>query len=717
MAAVTLSEVLSAKSIICDIEGTTTSISFVKDQLFPYVLKNLEEYLKNNWNEDSTKTVIAALREQADEDKKAELDGVILIPTGDSEEIIPDIVKNVEWQMSQDRKTGSLKTLQGLVWDKGYKDGTIKGHVYEDVQKSFEKWTESGRKIYIYSSGSVDAQKLLFENSEQGNLLEYLAGHYDTKIGAKREKESYQSILKNIDAAAEDTLFLTDVFAEAKAAKEAGLHVVLLDRPGNAELTEDERKEFPVIKTFSDLSFVEAKEAANGSALNGKRKIEEATENIEEDQAQEPPSKVVKVEEGNKEEAPANGAGDDDKEMVDAAVKVDSAVETKKAEEVPEKKADEMEVDSAKANEEGKEATDNVENEQKSVDKMEEDTYKVKSDADDKSEKVDSKTDNDKMKANTQSAAAMDVDEQDSATTKEEEVKQDSVPTAEETNTTEEPKKEANSSCQKVVEDKEANLAKAGKVEEDAKDSKKDESTKESINVADDKDTVEKETPADAEKVDKTPKETTDTAETETAAKDEDVKKDDASEKKVESAEATTVEVATGVETEPSAPVDEVATEVKPDEKTEKTPSTNESEKECNKTNGDVTEPQPASDKAPSTNDKETDSSEAKVAVTNGEKTEDKPSATTTNGSSSATGEEEKNGDSDKENDTSSTNCEVDDVATAVAEKTNGSTTVDGSSSSASSVQEAAATSEIKPKKVVDVAPAVTPTPPIEAES
>lgn len=314
MAAVTFDEkILAAKSIICDIEGTTSSISFVKDTLFPYALKNVEEYLKTHWNEDATKTVVAALREQAEEDKKAEVEGALTIPAGDSEDIIPDIVKYVEWQTSRDAKTGSLKTLQGLVWAKGYKDGSIKGHVYEDVSKAMEQWTESGRKVYIYSSGSVDAQKLLFEHSEQGDLVKYLAGHYDTKIGAKTEKDSYEALLKNIEATAEEALFLTDVVAEAKAAKEAGLNVVVLDRPGNAELSEDDRKEFTVVSSFADIPLKpavvaekeEEKEAAataeaeatvtetaeaETNGAGAKRKIDEAQEGAE-DEAQVYPNK------------------------------------------------------------------------------------------------------------------------------------------------------------------------------------------------------------------------------------------------------------------------------------------------------------------------------------------------------------------------------------------------------------------------------------------
>lgn len=287
MAAVTFDEkILAAKSIICDIEGTTSSISFVKETLFPYALKNVEEYLKANWNEDATKTVVTALREQADEDKKAEVEGALTIPAGDSEDIIPDIVKYVEWQTSRDAKTGSLKTLQGLVWAKGYKDGSIKGHVYDDVSKALEQWTEGGRKVYVYSSGSVDAQKMLFEHSEQGDLVKYLAGHYDTKIGAKTEKDSYEAILKNIEATAEEALFLTDVVAEAKAAKEAGLNVIVLERPGNAELSEDDRKEFTVVKSFADIPLESIVESANGAGA--KRKIDEAQE---EDEAQVYPNK------------------------------------------------------------------------------------------------------------------------------------------------------------------------------------------------------------------------------------------------------------------------------------------------------------------------------------------------------------------------------------------------------------------------------------------
>lgn len=113
--------------------------------------------------------------------------------------------------MGSDRKTASLKTLQGLIYPKGYKDGTIKAHVYEDVPKALEQWVTSGHKIFIYSSGSVDAQKLLFAHTETGDLSAHIAGYYDTAVGAKQESKSYAAIAKEIDFAPEEIVFLTDV--------------------------------------------------------------------------------------------------------------------------------------------------------------------------------------------------------------------------------------------------------------------------------------------------------------------------------------------------------------------------------------------------------------------------------------------------------------------------------------------------------------------------
>ncbi|XP_053657694.1 enolase-phosphatase E1-like [Anopheles marshallii] len=657
MAAVALSEkVLSAKSIICDIEGTTTSISFVKDILFPYALKNVEEYLKNNWNEDATKTVVAALREQAEEDKKAEVEGVTTIPAGDSEEIIPEIVKNVEWQMSQDRKTGSLKTLQGLVWAKGYKDGTIKGHVYDDVQKAFEQWTENGRKIYIYSSGSVDAQKLLFEHSEQGNLLKYLTGHYDTKVGAKREKESYESILKNIESSAEETLFLTDVYAEAAAAKDAGLNVVLLDRPGNVKLSDEERKEFTVISTFSDLSFEAGKKENGDTVSNGaKRKIEDTIEEAnreEEDPAQEPPSKVTKVE-VDKTKEPAENGVTGDKGPVEPSPSTELA-ETKSTEKMEVDGGDPVNITDAK--------------EEKVVEKMEEDSTPV-----DKTEGVE-KMEQDKNEEPVEETAKLNTETSEKTETVEKEIeKEDKVVEKEEPLA-----KDDNTSPVKVVE------------ENDKKEEEKE--VKTVVETPKDNDVVD----AAVEKVEATVESVTSDPVVEEKKEEDKAKETIETEKETKKEEVTT-DVVSNANVPPE---EKVTDEVKKED--EKMDEVKTDHLECDKTNSITTDKEQA---PKGTNEGEIGEAKAAAEV-NGTATEAKVTA---NGSSSA-GEEEKNGnDSDKENDTTVNNCEADE---ANAEKTNGTAATD----SATNADDVTTSTEIKAKKVIEPA-AVTPAPPIEAES
>lgn len=113
--------------------------------------------------------------------------------------------------MSLDRKSTALKALQGLIYPKGYKDGKLKAQVYEDAAKAMENWVTSGHKLYIYSSGSVDAQKLLFANTEHGDLTAHIANYFDTTVGAKQESKSYVAIAKEIDFAPEEVVFLTDV--------------------------------------------------------------------------------------------------------------------------------------------------------------------------------------------------------------------------------------------------------------------------------------------------------------------------------------------------------------------------------------------------------------------------------------------------------------------------------------------------------------------------
>ncbi|XP_022455076.1 enolase-phosphatase E1 isoform X1 [Monodon monoceros] len=243
--------------ILLDIEGTTTPIAFVKDILFPYIKENVKEYLQTHWEEEECQQDINLLRKQAEED--SHLDGAVPIPAAsgngadDLQRMIQAVVDNVCWQMSLDRKTTALKQLQGHMWRAAFKAGSMKAEFFEDVVPAVRKWREAGMKVYIYSSGSVEAQKLLFGHSTEGDILELVDGHFDTKIGHKVESESYRKIASSIGCSTNNILFLTDVTREASAAEEADVHVAVVVRPGNAGLTDDEKTYFSLITSFSEL--------------------------------------------------------------------------------------------------------------------------------------------------------------------------------------------------------------------------------------------------------------------------------------------------------------------------------------------------------------------------------------------------------------------------------------------------------------------------------
>ncbi|KAG2466705.1 PGM5 protein, partial [Polypterus senegalus] len=185
------------------------------DILFPYVKDNVQDYLIAHWEEDECKQDVYLLKKQAEEDSRQHRAGPVhcldeSVHT-DEEKAIQEVVDNVLWQMAEDRKTTALKQLQGHMWRAAYAAGKIKGEVYEDVAPAIQTWRQLGMKVYIYSSGSVEAQKLLFANSTEGNLLDLFDGYFDTNIGAKVESKSYKRIAESIGCLPSNILFLTDL--------------------------------------------------------------------------------------------------------------------------------------------------------------------------------------------------------------------------------------------------------------------------------------------------------------------------------------------------------------------------------------------------------------------------------------------------------------------------------------------------------------------------
>ena len=199
--------------MLCDIEGTTTSVSFVYDVLFPYAREHLPAFIKANHENVKVKTELKAISEEV----------------GRPLTVDESITQLLDW-MDEDKKVTPLKALQGMVWEDGYKNQGFYGHVYEDVPVNFKKWHKSGLPVYIYSSGSIKAQQLLFAHTRHGDLTTYLSGYFDTTTGNKREHESYQKIAENINKSPDTILFLSDVVEELDAARQAGMKTYLLTR-------------------------------------------------------------------------------------------------------------------------------------------------------------------------------------------------------------------------------------------------------------------------------------------------------------------------------------------------------------------------------------------------------------------------------------------------------------------------------------------------------
>ncbi|KAF9355762.1 hypothetical protein BGX26_006162 [Mortierella sp. AD094] len=255
--ATTVEAIQAYDVVVSDIEGTTTPIVFVKENLFPYVVSKLPEFLKRNWSNEEMKNAVEELRVQAAKDVADGLPDAISIATESAdisaEKVQEDVIASIGWQMKADRKIGALKAFQGYMWKEGYANGDLKGEIYEDVIPAFDQWKNEGKKLYIYSSGSIAAQKLLFGFSEKGDLLHYFSGHYDTTIGHKIEAESYTKIASDIGLSPNRILFLSDNIHEIVAAKKAGFQAVVTDRPGNATLSEEDRKDNIVVKSFLDI--------------------------------------------------------------------------------------------------------------------------------------------------------------------------------------------------------------------------------------------------------------------------------------------------------------------------------------------------------------------------------------------------------------------------------------------------------------------------------
>ncbi|MFE8100008.1 acireductone synthase [Brenneria goodwinii] len=216
-----MSNVNGIKAIVTDIEGTTSDIRFVHNVLFPYARARLAEAVRQQRNNQEIAQALALLRQE------------LATPDADEEALIAALHRF----MDEDRKSTALKLLQGIIWRSGYLNGDFRGHVYPDVAAQLAEWRRQGVRLYVYSSGSVEAQRLLFGYSEAGDLRPLFSDYFDTRVGAKREATSYRAIAQSIGLPAGQLLFLSDIHQELDAAQQAGWHTCQLIRSDADDLS------------------------------------------------------------------------------------------------------------------------------------------------------------------------------------------------------------------------------------------------------------------------------------------------------------------------------------------------------------------------------------------------------------------------------------------------------------------------------------------------
>ena len=219
------------KLYLLDVEGTTSPVSLVSEQLFPYARKYLPAFLNANLHDLEVRADLNLLAaERASETDPA-------APAIPAPFETNQALAYLNWLMDRDRKSTALKSLQGKIWKSGYLAGELIGTVFPDVPAAFERWSRQS-KIAIYSSGSIEAQQLIFRHSSAGDLTPYITAYFDTRTGPKTSPESYRAIATAMGVQPDEILFVSDLLRELDPAREAGCETRLSVRSGNQPVSD-----------------------------------------------------------------------------------------------------------------------------------------------------------------------------------------------------------------------------------------------------------------------------------------------------------------------------------------------------------------------------------------------------------------------------------------------------------------------------------------------
>jgi len=221
------------KAILTDIEGTTSKISFVHDVLFPFARKHMANFIQEHHQDEPVAEQINAVRHLLDQNNAT----------------LETVIRTLEHWIDTDQKITPLKALQGMIWKHGYEANEFTGHVYQDAFDKLTQWQQEKLELYVYSSGSVAAQKLIFGYSDFGDMTPLFTGYFDTRIGLKQDEQSYQAIVAELPYSSSEILFLSDVAEELDAASNAGMQTYQLIREAQVV------SQHPYADSFENITF------------------------------------------------------------------------------------------------------------------------------------------------------------------------------------------------------------------------------------------------------------------------------------------------------------------------------------------------------------------------------------------------------------------------------------------------------------------------------
>ena len=233
---------IQCQAVLLDIEGTVCPVAFVFDVMFPYIREHVLSFLRSNWNIPAVQEAVALVGKDIGQD-------CVETWLGQDPDQPQTVASAVNQLMDDDAKVTGLKQLQGLIWKDGFDSGQLVAELFPDVLPRLKEWKAAGLDLYIYSSGSIGAQKLFFGHTIAGNLLTLFSGHFDTTIGNKKIADSYTKIGRQTGLPSGSICFISDVIAELDAAVQAGMQTIWRPVPGDEGVSSSH----PAIDTFTGI--------------------------------------------------------------------------------------------------------------------------------------------------------------------------------------------------------------------------------------------------------------------------------------------------------------------------------------------------------------------------------------------------------------------------------------------------------------------------------